>query len=64
MTVDTISTPEKVGQLKEELYLFYQEKNLGFKRCHSMGEIVKMNLKQTLRKNLLLIPKIHSRFGD
>ncbi|MHA4845792.1 hypothetical protein ACX0G7_16580 [Flavitalea antarctica] len=64
MTVDTISTPEKVNQLKEELYQFYDEKNPGFKRCHSMGEIVKMNLKQTLRKNLLLIPKIQSRFGD
>jgi hypothetical protein len=64
MTVDTISAPEKVNQLKEELYQFYHEKNIGFKRCHSMGEIVKMNLKQTLRKNLLLIPKIQSRFGD
>ena len=64
MTVDTISTPEKVNQLKTELYQFYQEKNSGFKRCKSMGEIVKMNLKQTLRKNLLLIPKMQSRFSD
>jgi hypothetical protein len=64
MTVDTISTPEKINQLKTELYQFYHEKNAGFKRCKSMGEIVKLNLKQTLRKNLLLIPKIQSRFSD
>ncbi|RYF99730.1 MAG: hypothetical protein EOO02_16360 [Chitinophagaceae bacterium] len=64
MTVDTISTPEKIAQLKIELSSYYNEKNPAFKRCNSMGEIVKENLKQTLRKNLLLIPKIQSRFSD
>lgn len=64
MMEDTISTPEKMTQLKTELFDLYEGKNPAFKRCHSMGEIVKTNLKQTLRKNLLLIPKIQSRFGD
>ena len=27
-----------------------------------MGQLLKRNLKQTLQKNLLLIPKIQSRF--
>lgn len=64
MMQDTISSDEKVNQLKTELFDLYYGKNPAFRRCHSMGDIVKENLKQTLRKNLLLIPKIHSRFGD
>lgn len=64
MMRDTISSNEKVNQLKTELFELYYGKNPAFKRCHSMGDIVKENLKQTLRKNLLLIPKIQSRFGD
>ncbi len=64
MTTDTISTPEKMSQLREELYQYYREGNPAFRRCRSMGEIVKTHLKQTLRKNLVLIPKIQSRFAD
>jgi hypothetical protein len=62
MTGDTISTSEKMIQLKTELNAFYG--NAAFKNCKSMGQIVKTNLKQSLRKNLLLIPKIQSRLED
>ena len=51
MTKDNISTPQKIEQLKKELHA------PAFQKCHSMGEIVKTHLKQTLRKNLLLIQK-------
>jgi hypothetical protein len=55
MTTDEISTPQKVTQLKKELdkYLHTHIYN----KCQSMGEVVKTHLKQTLRKNLLLIQK-------
>ncbi len=63
MSKDTISTPEKRDQLKNQLNDYYGN-NPAFKKCGSMGQLVKTNLKQTLRKNLLLIPKIQSRFED
>lgn len=55
MTTDEISSPEKVAQLKKELgeYLHSQS----YDKCQSMGEIVKTHLKETLRKNLLLVQK-------
>lgn len=63
MMKDTISSPEKIDQLKNELsQLYVQNKN--FEKCISMGEVVKENLKQVLRKNLLMIPKMLSKFGD
>jgi hypothetical protein len=62
MSADTISTLEKMEQLKAELAELYGA--AAFKNCRSMGQVVKTNLKQTLRKNLLLIPKIQSRFED
>jgi len=63
MMKDIISTPDKIAQLKKELReLYVQNKN--FEKCSSMGEIVKETLKQVLRKNLLLIPQILSKFGD
>ncbi len=55
MTVDVISTPEKINQLKKELGEYL--KTSAYEKCHSMGEIVKTHLKQTLRKNLLLVQK-------
>lgn len=55
MTKDDISTSQKIDQLKTELGTF--QKTHAFQKCHSMGEIVKTHLKQTLRKNLLLIQK-------
>ena len=59
---DTISKPEKVLQLKNELSEFFKQK--AFLKCNTIGQIVKMQLKQTLRKSLLLIPKTKSRFDD
>lgn len=55
MTTDEISTPAKTEQLKEELGEFLH--TTVYDKCHSMGEIVKTHLKQTLRKNLLLVQK-------
>jgi hypothetical protein len=55
MTVDRISTPVKLSQLKNELAETMHSNN--YLRCHSMGEIVKTHLKQTLRKHLLLVQK-------
>lgn len=55
MTVDVISTTEKINQLKKELGEYL--KTSAYDKCDSMGEIVKTHLKQTLRKNLLLVQK-------
>jgi hypothetical protein len=55
MTTDEISTPEKVMQLKKELGAYLHTH--AFNKCQSMGEVVKTHLKQTLRKNLLLVQK-------
>ncbi|GAC1447926.1 MAG: hypothetical protein NVSMB7_09010 [Chitinophagaceae bacterium] len=63
MSKDKISTPEKLNQLKTELGE-YHGNNPAFFTCRSMGQLLKRNLKQTLQKNLLLIPKIQSRFED
>lgn len=53
MCKDIISTPEKTEQLKSELAKFFN--NPKFYKCRTMGDVVKLNLKQTLLKNLLLI---------
>jgi hypothetical protein len=63
MSKDNISTPEKINQLKTELSIYYVS-NPSFKKCTSMGKLLKTNLKQTLQKSLMLIPKIQSRFED
>ena len=63
MSKDKISTPEKLQQLKTELATHYGN-SAAFLKCRSMGQLLKRNLKQTLQKNLLLIPKIQSRFED
>lgn len=55
MRKDEISTPAKVEQLKNELNSNF--KTTTFKKCKSMGDIVKTQLKQTLQKNLLLVQK-------
>lgn len=62
MSKDTISTPQKQEQLKTELTEFYH--TTLFNRCSSMGQLVKAHLKQTLHRNLSLIPKFQSRFED
>jgi len=63
MSKDKISTPEKLLQLKTELAAQYGN-SPAFLKCKSMGQLLKRHLKQTLQKNLLLIPKIQSRFED
>lgn len=63
MIKDTISTVEKVAELKGQLSELYPG-NTHFLKCSSMGQLVKETLKQVLRKNLILIPKILSKYGD
>lgn len=55
MIQDQISTPEKVTQLKTELGIYMNTHS--YEKCQSMGQIVKTHLKETLRKNLLLVQK-------
>lgn len=62
MKQDMISTDEKAEQLKKELADYHSQP--AFLKCHTAGDIVKTNLKHMLRKNLLLIPKLQSRFTD
>ena len=49
MVKDPISTPEKVNRLKEDL--IYHHKNDIFKKCNSMGEIVRTNIQMLLQKD-------------
>ena len=62
MVKDIISSPEKIKQLGNELADFHN--NTAFLKCRSQGEIVKLNMKQMLRKNLVLVSKLQSRFED
>jgi predicted transcriptional regulator len=62
MRKDHISTPEKTEQLKKELAEWHKEP--AFLKCSTAGDIVKMHLKEMLRKNLQLIPKLSGRFED
>lgn len=55
MGMDEISSPQKIAQLKNELSQYLNSSV--FNKCKSMGDIVKTHMKQTLRKNLLLIQK-------
>ena len=57
-----ISKKEKIQQLRNELAAPFHQP--AFLRCDTMGQLVKTQLKQTLRKSLLLIPKTKSRFDD
>jgi hypothetical protein len=63
MAKDTISTLEKLEQLKHELAVHFNSTTF-FQKAKTMGQLVKMQLKQFLQKNLLLIPKTQSRFDD
>ncbi len=53
---DTISQPEKLEQLKKELHDYFGGQP-SFLKAKTMGQLVKRQLKQTLQKNLLLVPK-------
>ncbi len=52
---DKISSDMKVEQLKTELGNHFHTN--AFRACHSMGQLMKVHLKQTLQKNLLLLSK-------
>lgn len=56
---EEISTPEKIAELAIALNLHFGTTQ--FKTNGSMGELVKCHLKQTLRKELLHVPKMNSR---
>jgi hypothetical protein len=62
MSTDKISTSEKLEQLKTELGQGFQSK--AFTKCRSMGQVLKQNMKETLRKNLLLIQQNLGSFED
>lgn len=63
MANDMISKDEKIEQLKTELAKHF-EGSATFQKAKTMGQLVKRQLKQTLQKNLLLIPKTKSKFDD
>lgn len=62
MEKDEISTPEKVNQLKNELNAYLH--TTVFTKCHSMGQVVKRHLKQTLQKNLMMVQKNLGKTND
>lgn len=59
MGEDNISTPEKIKQLREELAEYFNQPL--YLKCETMGQIVKVQLKQILKHRLSLIPKINMR---
>jgi hypothetical protein len=59
MCKDKISSTEKIEQLGRELAGFYDNKR--FLKAKTMGDIVKLNLKQTLRKNMKTIQKAKNK---
>jgi len=59
---DPISKKEKIEQLRIELADYFHQTL--FLRCKTMGQLLKQQLKQTLRKSLLVIPRMKSRFDD
>ena len=62
MCNDTISTPEKIKNLAVELANHFH--HIGFLKAKTMGQIVKIQLKQILLKKLKLVPKIKIQYGD
>jgi hypothetical protein len=62
MSKDSISKPEKLAQLKHELNQHFQTK--AFDRCKSMGQIVKVHLKQNLRRHFKLIEKSLGKMSE
>lgn len=62
MTTDTISTPQKRDELKEQLAQHFD--NPSFLRCRTMGDIVKQTLRHTLRNHLSRIKKNLGKIVD
>jgi len=56
MSKDPIAPKEKIDLLKTELAAYFN--NPAFLKCTSMGQVVKAQLKQTLRKNLVQVQKL------
>jgi hypothetical protein len=63
MSHDTLSTTEKLSQLKKELTEHFNG-NPQFAKAKTMGQLVKRQLKQTLQKNLMMVPKSKSRYDE
>lgn len=62
MSQDDISAPGKIEQLKSELNQHFHISL--FSKCHSMGQVVKRQLKQTLQKNLMLVQRNIGKTSD
>ncbi len=62
MGKDNISTESKIEQLKAELNQHF--KTNAFDKAFSMGQVLKIHLKQTLRKNLIGLHKPKKKSGD
>ncbi|MCC6760404.1 MAG: hypothetical protein IT252_04275 [Chitinophagaceae bacterium] len=62
MHKDEIAPPEKLAQLRQELAEYYHAPH--FLKCGSMGDVVKMHMKQTLRKSMKLLPRVRARYDD
>jgi hypothetical protein len=62
MSSAQISSFEKINQLREALAEHFNQPS--FLKCTTMGQLVKTQLKQELRKSLSLIPKTSSRIAD
>jgi hypothetical protein len=62
MGTDSISSDEKVQMLRNELSAFTQ--NPIYRKCSNMGQVVKTHLKHMLRKSLVKVPRVTSRYED
>jgi hypothetical protein len=62
MGKDNISTEAKIEQLKSELNRHFNTN--AFDKAFSMGQVLKIHLKQTLRKNLIGLHKPKKKSGD
>jgi hypothetical protein len=62
MAGDELSTGEKLEQLKEELTEHFSNSN--FLECGSMGELVKTQLREMLKKNLCRIQEAKKRYAQ
>jgi hypothetical protein len=62
MGMDEISSEGKVHQLMAELSA-YTGNNI-YRKCTNMGQVVKTHLKTLLRKSLVMVPRVTSRYAD
>ncbi|PIQ22471.1 MAG: hypothetical protein COW65_02995 [Cytophagales bacterium CG18_big_fil_WC_8_21_14_2_50_42_9] len=56
MRLDTVSTPEKIEQLKQELAEHHQSDE--FLRCKNMGDLVRLNIKTILTREPRIITNL------